>query len=433
MGQGNLTGLTSLVAEELDADWAQMRSEAAPSDATRYNNLNFGPMQGTGGSSAIANSYLQYRSAGAAARAMLVAAAADAWKVPAAEVTVSKGVLAHPSGKRATFGEMAEAASRQQVPEKPALKEARQFAVIGKDRSAPRVDSPAKCNGSAVYTIDVKLPGLLTAVIAFPPSFGAKVVSFDATAAKQVKGVTDVVQVPEGVAVVATGTWAALQGRRALRVQWDESTSNQLDSDKLLALYREEAGKPGKPFARPAAAAGAGGHGQDDRGGLRVPLPRPRGDGADELRRLAARRHARDLERPPVPELRPHVRRQGGGPAAGEGQLHTVYSGGSFGRRANAWSDFTVAAVNVAKAIDGRAPVRLQFTPRRRHRRGPVPADVRACRQGRPRRQRRHRRVEARHRRPVDRRRHADGGDGQGRHRSDLGRRRHRVALRRCR
>ena len=91
-------------------------------------------------------------------------------------------------------------------------------------------------------------------MIAFPPSFGAKLVSFDATAAKQVKGVTDVVQVPEGVAVVATGTWAALQGRRALQVQWDESASNQLDSDKLLALYREEAGKPGKPFAgRPPA------------------------------------------------------------------------------------------------------------------------------------------------------------------------------------
>ena len=232
-----------------------MRTEYAPSDASRYNNLDFGPMQGTGGSSAIANSYLQYRSAGAAARAMLVAAAADAWKVPAAEVTVSKSVLAHPSGKRATYGEMAEAASRQQVPEKPALKEAAQFTVIGKDRSAPRVDSPAKCNGSAVYTIDVKLPGLLTAVIAFPPSFGAKVVSFDATAAKQVKGVTDVVQVPEGVAVVATGTWAALQGRRALQGAMGRvgraTSSTRTSCSPSIARKR---GKPGKPFAKPAAA-----------------------------------------------------------------------------------------------------------------------------------------------------------------------------------
>jgi isoquinoline 1-oxidoreductase beta subunit len=247
MGQGNLTGLTSLVAEELDADWAQMRSEAAPSDATRYNNLEFGPMQGTGGSSAISNSYLQYRAAGATARAMLVAAAADAWKVPAAQVRVDKGVLSHASGKRATFGDMAEAASRQPVPEKPTLKEDKQFAIIGKDRSTPRVDSPAKCDGSAVYTIDVKLPGLLTAVIAFPPSFGAKLVSFDPAPAKAVKGVTDVVQVPEGVAVVATGTWAALQGRRALKLQWDESTSGQLDSEKTLALYRE---RPASPASR---------------------------------------------------------------------------------------------------------------------------------------------------------------------------------------
>jgi|KBSSwiStaDraftv2_1062776.scaffolds.fasta_scaffold08484_7 isoquinoline 1-oxidoreductase beta subunit len=362
MGQGNLTGLTSLVAEELDADWAQMRSEAAPSDATRYNNLEFGPMQGTGGSSAISNSYLQYRSAGAAARAMLVAAAADAWKVPAAEITVSKGMLGHPSGKRASFGEMAEAASRQPVPEKPTLKEARQFSVIGKDRSAPRVDSASKCNGSAVYTIDVKLPGLLTAVIAFPPSFGAKVVSFDATAAKQVKGVTDVVQVPEGVAVVATGTWAALQGRRALKVQWDESASSQLDSDKLLALFREEAAKPGKPFAKPAADAPAATAVKTVEAVYEFPFL---AHAAMEPMNCVAWLHDGMLETwsgHQFPSFDHLFAAKAAGLPPEKVKLHTVFSGGSFGRRANAWSDFTVAAVNVAKAIDGRAPVRVQFT-----------------------------------------------------------------------
>ena len=134
------------------------------------------------------------------------------------------------------------AASRQTPPENPPLKNAAQFTFIGKDRSTPRVDSPSKCNGTAIYTIDVKLPGLLTAVIAWPPSFGAKLVSFDAADAKKVKGVTDVVEVPEGVAVVATGTWAALQGRRALKVQWDESASKDLDSDTLLARYRDAGG-----------------------------------------------------------------------------------------------------------------------------------------------------------------------------------------------
>ena len=363
MGQGNLTGLTSLVAEELDADWAQMRSEAAPSDATKYNNLEFGPMQGTGGSSAISNSYLQYRHAGAAARAMLVAAAAEAWKVPAAEIRVAKGVLTHSSGKRATFGEMAEAASRQAVPEKPTLKESRQFAVIGKDRAAPRVDSRAKCDGSAVYGIDVKLPGLLTAVIAFPPSFGAKLVSFDSGAAKQVKGVTDVVQVPEGVAVVATGTWAALQGRRALKVQWDESTSGQLDSEKTLALYREEAGKPGKPFARPEdSPTPATAATRTVEAVYEFPFL---AHAAMEPMNCVAWLHDGMLETwggHQFPSFDHMLAAKAAGLPMDKVKLHSVYSGGSFGRRANAWSDFTVAAVNVAKAIDGRAPVRVQYT-----------------------------------------------------------------------
>src|ERR1700686_2497662 len=255
MGQGNTTGLASLVADELDADWSLVRTEYAPSDAKLYNNLAFGPMQGTGGSSAIANSFLQYRGAGASARALLVAAAAGAWHVPPAEIRTSKSTLTHASGRRATYGEMAVAASRQTPPDNPTLKKASQFTFITKDHSTPRVDSPSKCNGTAIYTADVKLPGLLTAVIAWPPGFGAKLVSFDATAAKNVKGVTDVVEVPEGVAVVGTGMWAALQGRRALKVQWDESSSKDLDSDALLARYRAQAAQPGTPFTKPTTSS----------------------------------------------------------------------------------------------------------------------------------------------------------------------------------
>src|ERR1700674_5685882 len=151
MGQGNTTGLASLVADELDADWSLVRTEYAPSDANLYKNLAFG-MQGTGGSSAIANSFLQYRSAGATARAMLVAAAAEAWHVPASEIRTSKSTLTPASGRRATYGEMAMAASRQTPPENPPLKTAAQFTFIGKDRSTTRVDSPSKCNGTATYT-----------------------------------------------------------------------------------------------------------------------------------------------------------------------------------------------------------------------------------------------------------------------------------------
>src|SRR6202163_3265027 len=254
MGQGNTTGLATLVADELDADWALVRTEYALSDANLYKNLAFG-MQGTGGSSAIANSFLQYRSAGATARAMLVAAAAEAWQVPAGEIRTSKSMLTHSSGRRATYGEMAVAASKQTPPDNPPMKSAAQFTFIGKDRSTPRVDSPSKCNGTATYTIDVKLPGLLTAVIAWPPGFGAKLVSFDATDAKKVKGVTDVVQVPEGVAVVANGMWAALQGRRALKAQWNESANKDLDSDALLTRYRAQAAQPGTPFAKSSVSA----------------------------------------------------------------------------------------------------------------------------------------------------------------------------------
>jgi isoquinoline 1-oxidoreductase beta subunit len=362
MGQGNTTGLASLVADELDADWSLVRTEYAPSDAKLYNNLNFGPMQGTGGSSAIANSFLQYRGAGATARAMLVAAAAEAWHVPPGEIRTSKSTLTHASGRRATYGEMAEAASRQTPPENPPLKAAAQFTFIGKDRSTPRVDSPSKCNGTAMYTADVKLPGLLTAVIAWPPGFGAKLVSFDAADAKKVKGVTDVVEVPEGVAVVATGTWAALQGRRALKVQWDESSSKDLDSEALLVSYRAQAAQPGTPFTKPTTSSAAPAAIKMIEAVYEFPFL---AHASMEPMNCVAWLHDGMLETwsgHQFPTFDHMFAAKAAGLPMDKVKLHTLVSGGSFGRRANGWSDFTVAAVNVAKAIGGRAPVRLQFS-----------------------------------------------------------------------
>jgi isoquinoline 1-oxidoreductase subunit beta len=361
MGQGNTTGLASLVADELDADWALVRTEYAPSDPKLYNNLLFGPMQGTGGSSAIANSFLQYRGAGATARTMLVAAAAEAWHVPAAEIRTSKSTLTHASGRRATYGEMAVAASRQTPPDNPTLKKPSQFTFISRDHSTPRVDSPSKCNGTAIYTADVKLPGLLTAVIAWPPGFGAKLVSFDATAAKNVKGVTDVVEVPEGVAVVATGMWAALQGRRALNVQWDESASKDLDSDALLASYRARAAQPGTPFTKPATTSAAPAA-KTVEAVYEFPFL---AHATMEPMNCVAWLHDGMLETwsgHQFPTFDHMFAAKAAGLPMDKVKLHTLVSGGSFGRRANGWSDFTVAAVNVAKAIGGRAPVRLQFT-----------------------------------------------------------------------
>jgi len=361
MGEGNTTGLATLVADELDADWSLVRTEYAPADAKRYANLAFGTMQGTGGSTAIANSYLQYREAGATARAMLVAAAADAWKVPAAEIRTSNSVLTHASGQRASYGEMAAAAAKQAPPAKPALKTPQEFALMGRDRGAtPRVDSPSKCTGTAVYTGDVKLPGLLTAVIAFPPSFGAKMVSFDATAAKKVKGVTDVVAVPEGVAVVARGTWAAMQGRRALKVTWDESAGASLDSEALLAHYRELAATPGTPFAKPAAAPAAAARTVEAIYEFPFLAHAPM-----EPQGCVAWLHDGTLETwagHQFPTFDHMLAAKAAGLPLDKVKLHSLVSGGSFGRRANVWSDFTVAAVNVAVAIKGRAPVRLQYS-----------------------------------------------------------------------
>src|ERR1019366_2729464 len=281
-------------------------------------------------------------------------------KVPASEIRTSKSVLSHASGKSAGYGAMAEAASRVKLATEPVLKTRDQFVYIGKDKATPRVDSPSKCNGSAVYTIDVKLPGLLTAVIAWPPSFGAKLLSFDASDAKKIKGVTDVVQVPEGVAVVATGTWAALQGRRALIAQWDESSSRSLDSDQLLASYKAQATQPGKPFAKPTQG------------------PAPAAKTVEAVYEFPFLAHASMEPMNCVAWLHdgmletwsghqfPTFDHQFAAKAAGlpidKVTLHTLVSAGSFGRRANCWSDFTVAAVHVAKAIDGRAPVRLQYT-----------------------------------------------------------------------
>jgi len=362
MGQGNTTGLASMAADELDADWSLVRTEYAPSNPKLYANLAFGDMQGTGGSSAIANSFLQMRTAGATARAMLVAAAAEAWKVPASEVKAQNSVLSHASGKRATYGEMAMAASRQAPPANPPLKTAAQFTLMGKERATPRVDSPSKCDGTAVYTIDVKLPGLLTAVIAWPPSFGAKLVSFDAADAKQVKGVTDVVQVPEGVAVIARGTWAAMQGRRALKVVWDESASSQLDSDNLLAQYRTQAELPGTPFARPKGVEPAAPVVKTVEAVYEFPFL---AHATMEPMNCVAWLHDGMLETwsgHQFPTFDHMLSAKAAGLPMEKVKLHTLVSGGSFGRRANAWSDFTVAAVNIAKAIDGRAPVRLQYT-----------------------------------------------------------------------
>ncbi|MBB5221505.1 isoquinoline 1-oxidoreductase beta subunit [Amaricoccus macauensis] len=259
-GQGPYTGLATLVAEELDADWAQVRAAAAPADDKIYANLLFG-IQGTGGSTAIANSYEQMRKAGATARAMLVAAAAETWGVPASEITVVKGRIAHAaSGKESGFGELADLAATMPAPENPVLKDPADFVLIGTD--LPKLDTVAKSTGRAVFTIDVQAEDMLVAMVAHPAHFGATVKSVDDAAARAVPGVLDVKTLPQGVAVYAENTWAALKGRAALAVDWDLSKAETRSSQQIEADYRAlfaEAGHEAKKAGDvDAAFAGAG-------------------------------------------------------------------------------------------------------------------------------------------------------------------------------
>lgn len=253
-GQGIATGLATLVAEELDAAVEQVTTAFAPADAKLYANLDFG-MQGTGGSSSIHNSFQQYRTAGAAARAVLVAAAAAAWGVPAGEIAVAAGRITHPSGKSAGFGDFADAAAALPAPAEPALKSPDRWVYIGK--SFPRVDIPNKTHGAPdTYGMDVQMDGMLVVTVIRPPKWGATVKSVDDAAARAVKGVVDVRSGPFGVAVFAEKTWPAIKARDLVTVAWDESAAETRGTDALLAEYRRLLDEPGT-VARAGAAEDA--------------------------------------------------------------------------------------------------------------------------------------------------------------------------------
>lgn len=359
MGQGTFTGLATIVAEELDADWSKVRVEAAPADATRYNNLFWGPMQGTGGSSAMANSWDQLRNAGASARAMLVAAAAQRWKVAPADITVANGVVMHKaSGQKATFGQLAQAASEQTAPADVKLKDPADFKLIG--RHAPRKDSLTKTTGKAIFTQDIHLPGMLTAVVAHPPRFGGRVKSFDASKAKAVKGVVDVVQIPNGVAVLAKDTWSAKKGRDALTVEWDDSTAFMRGSDQILKQYQELATKPGTSALAKGdadkAIAGATRH-------LDAAYDFPYlAHAAMEPLNCVIRLGKESCEVWNGEQM--HTTDQAAvagvfGLKPEQVTINTLYAGGSFGRRANKDSDYVLEAAHIVKAINGRAPVKM--------------------------------------------------------------------------
>jgi isoquinoline 1-oxidoreductase beta subunit len=367
-GQGSHVGLAAIVAEELDADWSRVRVEQAPANARLYANNLMG-VQGTGGSSSISNSWTQLRTAGASARGMFVEAAAAKWNVPAGEITVRDGVVAHAaSNRQASFGDLLTDAAKVAPPQAPALKDPKAFTLIGSDR-VRRKDSLAKSTGAARFTQDVQLPGMLIAMVAHAPRFGAKVASFDATAARAVPGVVDVHQIPTGVAVVADNTWSARQGRDALKVTWDESEAETRGSDQILAGYKALAGGQAPPDklkwtafdSRGDAARAAGGTAAVE---IAYDFPFLAHASMEPLDCVAIvdGNRCKLIHGSQIPTMDQLNAAKVVLNLPGAIEVETVAAGGSFGRRANFQSDYVVECVHIARKVGKGRPVKLVWT-----------------------------------------------------------------------
>lgn len=363
MGQGPYTGLSTAICEELDADWSQIVAEAAPA-APAYANTLMG-MQLTGGSTAMAESYMQMRKAGAAARAMLVQAAARRWKAKPEDIVVEKGIIRHlKSKKQGSFGDFVADATKLPVPADPPLKDPAKFRLIGHDKSVGRPDSAAKSNGTAIFGMDQSMPDMLHVVVARPPRFGARVASFDPTAALKVRGVVAVRQLSSGVAVYAKGTWPALKGRKALVVKWDESAAEQRSTGQMVEEFLARSLSP---------ATVAGKHGDID------PLLKSAGSDVIEVDYVFPY-----LAHAPMEPLNGLLAWDGAKVDARYGcqgqtidqsaiakvfgikpdqvAITTTFAGGSFGRRGTADSHFAVELAEAAKAIGPNRPVKLAWT-----------------------------------------------------------------------
>ena len=356
MGQGVYTSLPMLLAEELDADWNKVGFEPAPVDP-KYNHPVFG-MQMTGGSSSVWSGLEQFRQAGAAARAMLITAAAQQWNVEASTCRTESGAVLNGS-RKLTYGRLAAAAAKLTPPEHVQLKDPKTFKLIGKP--IKRLDTPEKLNGKAEFGIDVKLPGMLTAVIARPPIFGAKLKSFDDAKASSLPGVRKIVAVPPGVAVIADTFWQAKVARDALRVEWDEGSMQNFDTGKMMQDFRERVQSAGSSVRKDGDAESA------------------LSNAAKKIEAVYEVPYLSHLMMEPLNctvDLRSDscevwtgsqfqtVDRASAAKIAGlppeRVQLHTTFLGGGFGRRANPQSDFVVEAVHVAKAAG--SPVKVIWT-----------------------------------------------------------------------
>jgi isoquinoline 1-oxidoreductase beta subunit len=352
MGQGPMTSLSQLLAEELDCDWKQVRTVFAPVDPA------YGPLQGTFGSMSIRTCWGPVRQAGASARDMLLDAAAQKWSVAKSQLRTENGqVINTATNERLSYGSLAEAAGKLPAPAKVPVKDPKDFHLIG--TSPKRLDTPLKVNGSAGFGIDARRPDMVYAVLARCPVFGGKVASFDDTKTKAVPGVIQVVQISNGVAVVADNTWSAMEGRRALQVQFDEGKNANLSSVGIRELFVNLAEKPG------AVARNDGDVNAALAGGVKK---------LEAIYEVPYLSHA-PMEpmnctadvRADSAEVWVSTQMQTGsmgttakitGLPPSKIQIHTMFLGGGFGRRGG--DDFVGEAVEVSKAIG--KPVKLTWS-----------------------------------------------------------------------
>lgn len=358
MGQGVYTSLPMLIAEELEADWSRIAVESAPVAAV-YNHTGFG-MQMTGGSSSIPSSWEQLRRVGASARVLLIRAAAQQWGVPEKECHAENSQVTHAkSGKKSSYGKLADAAAKLPLPENVELKLPKDFKLLGKPMK--RIDTPAKTNGSAQFGLDVYIPGMLTVLIARCPVFGGKVKSYNAVEALKVAGVQGVYQVPTGIAVAASGFWPAKTARDMLEIEWDEGQGAALSTPQMRKEYLDLAKTPGMVARKEG----------DTAQGFKTAHKTVNAE--YEIPYLA---HAAMEPLNVVVDLKPdhctiwtgtQAQTMDRGVAAqtamlnpDQVEIHTTFLGGGFGRRANPRSDFVMEAVQVAMAI--RLPIKVVWT-----------------------------------------------------------------------
>ncbi len=360
-GQGSATGLATLVADELDASIEQVHVRFAPADAARYKNLAFG-MQGTGGSTAMANSFIQYRQAGAAARLALVKAAAAKWQVPESEIQVSAGQVSHSSGKSSDFGALASMAATQTLPEKVELKTPDQWVYIGK--SFPRVDAKNKSSGAPrTYGMDFKIDNMVHAMVARPPRWGAVYKSMDMTAAKSVKGFIDARPGPTGVVVFADNTWAAKKARDAITIEWDFAASENRSSDQLFSQYRTLAEQSGPIAHRHGDAETALGKAAKTVEATyefpflahapMEPLDITIHAEADRVQ-IWTGSQLQTIDQMVVAgifDLKPH-----------QVHIETLWAGGSFGRRAIYNAEYSAEAAHVSRVWGKSQPIKIVWT-----------------------------------------------------------------------